>query len=64
MPQPRGLGFVMKSKVDADHAADTTAIRSRTVFLIYLNCYNLYWFYKKQTSVGKEICLIVMSIEI
>ena len=24
MPEPRGLGFVMSAKVDADHAADTT----------------------------------------
>eukprot|EP00957_Ditylum_brightwellii_P072494 5508876-Ditylum_brightwellii.AAC.1 len=23
MPEPRGLGFVMSAKVDADHAADT-----------------------------------------
>jgi hypothetical protein len=24
MPEPRGLGFVMRAKVDADHASDTT----------------------------------------
>ena len=24
MPEPRGLGFVIRAKVDADHASDTT----------------------------------------
>ena len=28
MPQPRGMGFVMSAKVDADHAVDTTTGRS------------------------------------
>jgi len=51
MPQPRGMGFVMRAKVDADHAADTTTRRSRTGFIVYLNCAPIYWLSKKQTSV-------------
>ena len=51
MPPPRGQGFVMRAKVDADHAADTITRRSRTGFLVYLNCALIFWFSKKQTSV-------------
>ena len=51
MPEPRGLGFVMRAKVDADHAADTVSRQSRTGFLVYLNCSLIHWFSKKQTSV-------------
>jgi hypothetical protein len=51
MPTPRGQGFVMRAKVDADHAADTVTRRSRTGFLVYLNCAPIYWFSKKQSSV-------------
>ena len=50
MPQPRGLGFVMSAKVDADHAADTVTRRSRTGFLVYLNCALIFWFSKKHNS--------------
>ena len=32
MPQTRGLGLQMRSKVDADHEADTVTRRSRTGF--------------------------------
>jgi hypothetical protein len=51
MPEPRGMGFTMRAKVDADHAADTVTRRSRTGFIIYLNCAPIYWSSKKQTSV-------------
>jgi hypothetical protein len=51
MPEPRGLGFIMRAKVDADHASDTVTRRSRTGFLVYLNCAPVYWSSKKQTSV-------------
>jgi hypothetical protein len=51
MPEPRGLGFVMRAKVDADHASDTVTRRSRTGFLVYLNCSLVHWLSKKQTSV-------------
>jgi hypothetical protein len=51
MPEPRGQGFIMRAKVDADHASDTVTRRSRTGFLVYLNCAPIYWWSKKQTSV-------------
>lgn len=51
MPEPRGLGFVMRAKVDADHASDTVTRRSRTGYLVFLNCALVYWYSKKQTSV-------------
>ena len=51
MPESRGLGFVMRAKVDADHASDTMMRRSRTGFLVYLNCAPMYWWSKKQNSV-------------
>ena len=51
MPQPRGQGFKIRANVDADHAADTVTRRSRTGFIIYLNCAPVYWHSKKQTSV-------------
>ena len=51
MPEPRGQGFTIRAKVDADHASDTVTRRSRTGFLVYLNCSLVYWLSKKQTSV-------------
>jgi hypothetical protein len=51
MPQPRGQGFVMSAKVDADHASDTVTRRSRTGFLVRLNSSLIYWSSKKQNSV-------------
>jgi hypothetical protein len=61
MPQPRGMGFVLRAKVDADHAADTVTRRSRTGFLVFLNSAPIYWLSKKQASVesssfGSEFC--------
>ena len=49
MPQPLELGFVLQAKVDADHAADTVTRRSRTGFLIHLNCATVYWFSNNHT---------------
>ena len=46
MPEPRGLGFTVGGKVDADHAGDTINRRSRTGFLVYLNSTLVYWFSK------------------
>ena len=43
MPEPRGHGFIMRAKLDADHASDTFSRQSRTGFLIYLNCTLVYW---------------------
>ena len=51
MPEPRGHGFILRAKVDGDHASDTLSRQSRTGFLIYLNCTPVYWWSKKQTSV-------------
>ena len=51
LPQPRGLGFVLRAFVDADHASDSVTRRSRTGFLVYLNNAPIYWMSKKQTSV-------------
>ena len=50
-PEPRGQGFRMIAKVDADHAGDSTTRRSRTGFIIYLNSAPIYWMSKKQISV-------------
>ena len=50
MPEPRGLGFTMCAKVDADHASDTITRCSRMGFLVYLNCALIYWWSKKQNS--------------
>ena len=51
MPEPRGVGFTMRAKVDADHAADTMTRWSRTGFLVFLNSALVYWWSKKQTYV-------------
>lgn len=50
-PEPRGLGFTVHAKVDANHASDTVTRRSRTGFLVWINCVLVYWNSKKQTSV-------------
>ena len=50
MLEPRGLGFIMRAKVDADHASDTITRRSRMGFLVYLHCAPIYWWSKKQNS--------------
>jgi hypothetical protein len=51
MPEPRGLGFVISAKVDADHASDTVTRRSRTGFLVWCNSCLVNFLSKKQTSV-------------
>ena len=51
MPEPRGMGFTIVAKVDADHASDTVTRRSRTGILVYLNCSLVHWWSKKQTSI-------------
>ena len=50
-PQERGAGFVIRAKVDMDHASNTVTRRSRTGFVVYLNSALAYWFAKKQTSI-------------
>ena len=51
MTQPRGQGFVLRAKVDADHAANTVTRWSSTGFIIYLNSAPIYWNSKKNNSV-------------
>ena len=51
MPEPRGMGFTIVAKVDADHASNTVTRRSRTQILVYLNCSLVHWWSKKQTSI-------------
>jgi hypothetical protein len=51
MPEPRGQGFVISAKVDADHASDSVTRRSRTGFLVWINSCLVYFMSKKQTSV-------------
>jgi hypothetical protein len=51
MPEPRGLGFTMSAKVNADHAVDTKIRRYRTGFLVYLNGAPIYWSSRKQASI-------------
>ena len=67
-PQERGAGFVIRAKVDADHASNTVTRRSRTEFIAYLNSAPVYWFAKKQTSVesgsfGSEFCAMKTCCE-
>ena len=50
-PEPCGIGFVMRGNVDADHAGDSVTQRSRTGYMVWLNCALIYWSSKKQTSV-------------
>ena len=54
-PHPRGLGFVLQAKVDADHVAATVTIRLRNDSMVYLNCVTVYCFSKNQTSVESII---------
>ena len=46
-PQPCGMVFTMRAKVDADHAGDTITRRSRTGFLVFLNSSLTCWMSKK-----------------
>ena len=67
-PVPRGIGFITKAKVDADHASDTTTRRSRTGFFVWVNGALVYWMAKKQTSVefssfGSEFCAMKLYCE-
>lgn len=68
MPEPRGLGFTIRAKVDADHASDSVTRRSRTGFLVYINSALVYWHSKKQncvesSSFGSEFCAMKQCCE-
>lgn len=51
MPKPLGNAMKMTAYVDSDHAGDTITRRSRTGFLVYLNCSLIFWLSKKQASI-------------
>ena len=51
MPEPRGQGVTICTKVDADHTSDTVTRWSRTGFLVYINSALVYWWSIMQTSV-------------
>ena len=51
MPEPCRMGFTMRAKVNANHASDTVIMRSRTGFLVYLNCALVYWWSKEHMHV-------------
>ena len=38
MPEPRGLGFVVRTKVDADHASDTVtrSVENQLLYIFYI----------------------------
>ena len=57
--EPCRMGFTMRAKVNADHASDTVTRRSRTGFLVSLNCALVYWWSKKQMSV--ELSSLVLN---
>ena len=58
MPEPRGLGFTIVAKVDADHASDTVIRRSRTGILVYLNCSLIHWWRKKLASIESSLFVV------
>ena len=49
-PETGGFGFVIITYVDADHAGDCITRKSRTRFIILLNCASIYWLSKIQGS--------------
>ena len=50
MTDPRGLGFVVTTRVDAYHYVDTVTKRSRKGFILYTDRALVYWMSKKKTS--------------
>ena len=50
-PVPLGKEFIMRAHVDADHAGDKLARRSRTGYIVFLNMAPIYWLSKKQTAI-------------
>ena len=51
MPEPRGMGFIIWVKVNADHTSDMVTRRLRTGFLVYINSALVYWWSKNQMCV-------------
>jgi hypothetical protein len=68
MPDPKRKGFTMRVYVDSDHAGDTVTRRSRTGYLVYLNCVLIHWMSKKRTlietpSFGSEFMAMKAATE-
>ena len=68
MPQPHGIGFLIRAYVDTDHASNSVTRHSHTGFLVYLNKVPVYWMSKKQTivetsSFGSEFIAIKLCCE-
>jgi hypothetical protein len=55
MPKPRGKGVVLRLFVDSDHAADKLHRRSRTGFIVYLNCAPIIWYSKQQGTIETSV---------
>ena len=49
-PEPKGMGFLMMTYVDADQAFDSVTRRRQTGFIAYLNATPFYWFSQKQNN--------------
>jgi len=51
MPEPIGKDFIIRCYVDADFAGEKLTRKSRTGFIVYLNCALIYWHSKRQTTI-------------
>ena len=51
LPASRCFRFIIRGKVDYDHAVDAVTSRIRTGFIVYLNSSPTCWLSKKQNSV-------------
>lgn len=60
-PEPRGIRFVIRAKVDADHGGDSVTRQLKTNFIVYLNLSPVYWLSKKQASVESPSFGIAMK---
>ena len=50
LSDPRGLGFVVKARIDEDYTGDTFTQGSRTGFIIYVNSATVHCISKEQNS--------------
>ena len=68
MPTPLGNGMQMIAYVYSNHAGDSMTRRSRTGFLVFLQCAPIYWKSKKQGTIetnssGSKFCAIKTACE-
>jgi hypothetical protein len=68
MPEPLGKEFIIRCYVDADYAGEKLTRKSRTGFIVYLNCAPIYWYSKKQATIetssfGSEFVAMKHSCE-